>query len=276
MRYKTVHLVLVADEEQLAQSVADCAISFCEREDAHLSVHLAAPILDVPSGRLVPLVHAVLDQVNEERNAKANAERERNETTARLAGDTSDFSIVQKPYVQVRADFIFAGRQGDLIIMPRPIGALSFEQGIVEGMIFGTGRPVLVVPADWKPAPRFDRIVVAWDGGQRAARAIGDALPLLSRAAEVEVVCVTAEANKTAAGADLAQHLTRHCRNLKLTELQIMYNDAARTLSEHLHTVTPDLLAMGAYAHPRLLQFVLGGVTDTMLREAKVPVLYSH
>jgi nucleotide-binding universal stress UspA family protein len=33
---------------------------------------------------------------------------------------------------------------------------------------------------------------------------------------------------------------------------------------------------MGAYAHPRLLQFVLGGVTDTMLREAKVPVLYSH
>ena len=98
----------------------------------------------------------------------------------------------------------------------------------------------------------------------------------LSRAAEVEVVCVTAEANKTAAGADLAQHLTRHCRNLKLTELQIMYNDAARTLSEHLHTVTPDLLAMGAYAHPRLLQFVLGGVTDTMLREAKVPVLYSH
>ena len=33
--------------------------------------------------------------------------------------------------------------------------------------------------------------------------------------------------------------------------------------------------AMGAYAHPRLLQFVLGGVTDTMLREAKVPVLYS-
>jgi nucleotide-binding universal stress UspA family protein len=268
--------VLVADEEQLAHSVADCAISFCEREDAHLSVHLAAPILDVPSGRLVPLVHAVLDQVNEERLAKANAERERIETSARLAGVTSDFSIVQKPYVQVRADFIFAGRQGDLIIMPRPIGSLSFEQGIVEGMIFGTGRPVLVVPADWKPAPRFDRIVVAWDGGQRAARAIGDALPLLSRAAEVEVVCVTAEANKTAAGADLAQHLTRHCRNLKLTELQIMYNDAARTLSEHLHTVTPDLLAMGAYAHPRLLQFVLGGVTDTMLREAKVPVLYSH
>ena len=65
MRYKTIHLVLVADEEQLAHSVADCAISFCEREDAHLSVHLAAPILDVPSGRLVPLVHAVLDQVND-------------------------------------------------------------------------------------------------------------------------------------------------------------------------------------------------------------------
>jgi nucleotide-binding universal stress UspA family protein len=70
--------------------------------------------------------------------------------------------------------------------------------------------------------------------------------------------------------------LARHCGNIKLTELEITYNDAARTLSDHLHTVTPDLLVMGAYAHPRLLQFVLGGMTDTMLRGATLPVLYSH
>src|SRR3954469_10941976 len=110
MRYKTVHLVLIADEEPPAHSVADCAISFCEREYAHLSVHLAAPILDVPSGRIVPLIHAVLDQVNEERLARASAERERIETSARLAGVTWDFSIVQKPYVQARSEFISAGR----------------------------------------------------------------------------------------------------------------------------------------------------------------------
>src|SRR3954451_22249838 len=128
MRYKTVHLVLIDDEEPPAHSVAGCAISFCEREDAHLSVHLAAPVLDVPSGRIVPLVHAVLDQVNEERLAKANAQRERIETSTRLGGVTSDVSIVQKPYVRVRSEFISAGRLGDLIIMPRPIGSLSFEQ----------------------------------------------------------------------------------------------------------------------------------------------------
>jgi nucleotide-binding universal stress UspA family protein len=276
MTYKTVHLALAVEDEPIPHSVADYALSFCDRERAHLSVHLAALVVDVPSGRLVPLVHAMLDVANEERLSKANVERERIETSARLSGITCDCEVVQKPYPQVRAELISTGRLGDLIIVQRPAGFLSFEKGIVEGIIFGTGRPVLVVPAEWKGAANFNRIVVAWDGGQKAARAVGDASPLLEKSTEVEIVCVTSEANKSAAGADLAQHLARHCGNIKLTELEITYNDAARTLNDHLHTVTPDLLVMGAYAHPRLLQFVLGGVTDTMLRGATLPVLYSH
>jgi nucleotide-binding universal stress UspA family protein len=96
------------------------------------------------------------------------------------------------------------------------------------------------------------------------------------RAEEVEIVCIGPEGDKSAAGADFAQHLSRHCRNVKLTELPLTFNDAGRTLCDHGHTVTPDLLVMGAYAHSRLLQVVLGGVTDTMLRHAPVPVLYSH
>lgn len=276
MLYRTVHLALIVEDDPVPQAVADHAISFCERDGAHLSVHLAASVFHIPSGRLVPLVHAVVDQVNADRLAKANAERERVEASGRLAGLTMDCSVVQQPYQEVRASFIREVRQGDLVIMPRPNGMLSYDQSIVEGMIFGTGRPVLIVPVEWKRAAAYGRIVVAWDGGQRAARAVGDALPLLVRAEEVEIVCIGPEGDKSAAGADFAQHLSRHCRNVKLTELPLTFNDAGRTLCDHVHTVTPDLLVMGAYAHSRLVQFVLGGVTDTMLRDAPVPVLYSH
>ena len=47
-------------------------------------------------------------------------------------------------------------------------------------------RPVLVVPLDFAPAPDMRRVVVAWDGGARAARALGDAMPFIERAGHVE------------------------------------------------------------------------------------------
>jgi nucleotide-binding universal stress UspA family protein len=37
-----------------------------------------------------------------------------------------------------------------------------------------------------------------------------------------------------------------------------------------------DLLVMGAYAHPRMLEIVIGGVTTDMLAEAELPVFLSH
>jgi nucleotide-binding universal stress UspA family protein len=33
---------------------------------------------------------------------------------------------------------------------------------------------------------------------------------------------------------------------------------------------------MGAYAHSRLRQFILGGVTSTVLRQASLPLLLAH
>jgi len=37
-----------------------------------------------------------------------------------------------------------------------------------------------------------------------------------------------------------------------------------------------DLIVMGAWGHARLQEFVLGGVTRTMLEAMTVPVLMSH
>jgi nucleotide-binding universal stress UspA family protein len=37
-----------------------------------------------------------------------------------------------------------------------------------------------------------------------------------------------------------------------------------------------DLLVMGAFSHSRLWGFVLGGVTEDILKSASLPVLMSH
>ena len=57
-----------------------------------------------------------------------------------------------------------------------------------------TGRPALVVPSDWSGNLPPTRALVAWDGSREAARAAGDAVPLLQKAAEVVVLVVDAHA----------------------------------------------------------------------------------
>jgi len=276
MTYRSVLLGLIIDDTPISQAAADYAVSFCEREKAHLTVQLAVPIVDLPSNRLVPLLHAVIDQVNADRLSKAKAEQERIKVSARLAGFTLTCTIMQSSYRDIRGCFITLARLSDIVIIERPTRLLSSEKGFIEGVLFSSGRPILVVSPEWPRGSSLRRIVVAWDGGQYAARAIGDALPLLSQADEVQIVCISPDSNKSMAGADVARHLARHGTNPELIELETVFGDPSRTLSDHLATVTPDLLVMGAYAHSRLIQFFLGGMTDSMLNDAHVPVLYSH
>jgi nucleotide-binding universal stress UspA family protein len=143
-------------------------------------------------------------------------------------------------------------------------------------MLFDSGRPIIVIPPDWGRDISFRNISVARDGGARAARAVGDAMPFLARAEQVEILCVSPDASKSIDGADLAVHLARHCKRVTVTDLQKEHGDVARSLHAHAAMVKADLLVMGAYVHSKLLQMVLGGVTSHMLAEAELPVLLSY
>ena len=118
--------------------------------------------------------------------------------------------------------------------------------------------------------------MVAWDGSAQAARAVGDAMPLLTRAQRIEILCVSPDAPKSIAGAGLAAHLARHSKNVTVTDLPTQHGDVSKTLRAHATMARADLLVMGAYAHPRLLQMVLGGVTSDMLSEAEFPLFLSY
>src|SRR6185437_13102831 len=89
---------------------------------------------------------------------------------------------------------------------------VSPEELIVEGALFGSGRPVLVVPYIQKGGLKLDRVIVCWDASRNAARAVADAMPFLAKAKTIEVVIVASERPKRdeIAGADIGQHLARH------------------------------------------------------------------
>ena len=71
------------------------------------------------------------------------------------------------------------GRRADLIVVGP--GADNDQEALTEAAFMDTGRPALVVPPGWAGTLPPKRALVAWDGSREAARAAGDAIPLLAR-----------------------------------------------------------------------------------------------
>lgn len=274
MSYKSIQLLVNVSEEPHQNSAIDYAIEFVRQYSAHLSVLEIAQLVDLPVARILPLADAIVDEINDERLGKAKVLGEHIETSARVAGVTVDRAVVQLAPRAAREAAVAAARLCDLVIVAKPQGALLTEQKLIEEVLFGSGRPVLVVPPDWKAGPTLDTVVVAWDGGARAARAVGDAMHLLEKAKRVEVVCATSDA-RDARGVELAQRLSRHCADVSVTILPLVAADAGRTLMQHLSSMPVSLLVMGAFAHARMVEYIIGGTTNLMLNDARVPVLYS-
>ncbi len=61
---------------------------------------------------------------------------------------------------------------------------------MAEAVLFNAGRPVMVFAeaVDVTPAALFATVAIAWDGSAKAARAVADAMPLLTKADEVRIV----------------------------------------------------------------------------------------
>jgi nucleotide-binding universal stress UspA family protein len=281
MEYKSVYLglgfeqVSPADTKEL-QSSETYAVEFCAQERAHLIVFLAAPLFGVPSAGLVPLAHELVDEVNADRRANAAEAQRRITAAAALAGVTVEFHFIQEALSSLQERLIGQARTSDVIILPRATHYLALTKDLIDTMLFKSGRPVIAVPSDWGQGARFNKVMVAWDGGARAARAVGDAMPLLRRSDEAEILCVAPDTSKLIAGADLATHLARHCKKVVLTNLPTQHGDVAKTLRAHAAIHKADLLVMGAYAHPRLLEMVLGGVTNDLLAESEFPLFMSY
>jgi nucleotide-binding universal stress UspA family protein len=172
-------------------------------------------------------------------------------------------------------------RHADLSIMLRPGGAApaDYRKAIFEGVLFDSGRPVLLAPAQWR-APIGKNVVIAWNGKREAARAIADAEPLLDRADKITIVTVDAHPSPDgvgpAPGADIAAHLARRGLKVDVVNLDGLGRDEAETLLAGAAEIGADLIVMGGYGRARFSEWIFGGVTRTIIDTAPMPVLMSH
>jgi len=169
------------------------------------------------------------------------------------------------------------GRLADLVIVGRQSAEAGFSPAL-EAAIFGTGRPLLMVP---EPPPKRSRehlgagIAIAWDGTLGAARATGAALPLLSRAQKV--VVLTADMEKIGAKPSaLADYLAEHGIGARTWAFMPEERKLGEQLLAEAEKAGADMLVMGAYGHSRLREMVLGGVTQSVIAKSTIPVFMAH
>jgi nucleotide-binding universal stress UspA family protein len=172
-------------------------------------------------------------------------------------------------------------RYGDLAVVAREDNgtAPATPPGFVESLILNSGRPIITLPPRCAVS-RVRRILVGWNAGREATRAVADAMPLLVRAEAVEVLVADHARHPgkhgQEPGADIARHLARHGVPVDVRRLSSAGEDVGRLLLTQASAFGADLVVMGGYGHSHLSAWVFGGVTRTVLREARLPVLMSR
>ena len=168
------------------------------------------------------------------------------------------------------------GRVADLIVVTR---AARDDDPILrttlEGAMFESGRPLLVVPPEGMKQP-LTSAVIAWNGSAEAARVVAHALPLLAKAEQVRVILVEEGLRPGPSADDLIAYLARH----DITAMTHATNADHSTIGEALLTDARELgagfIVMGAYTHSRLRRMIMGSATEFMLGAADLPVLMTH
>ena len=258
---------------------ADYAISMGKAYGAHV-VGVAFVYEPVIPGSLLGGIPTDLIEAQRDEHAKAaRAAVARFEAATAGAGVSAETRLLDASIAGAADLFGRIARRFDVAV----VGQARQEQGateelLIEGALFGSGRPVIIVPQVERQSLNLDGIMVCWDGSRPAARAIGDAIAFLTRSKSIDVVVVTGEHDKSGeiTGANMRRHLARHGINVEIKRISAGNVDVQGAILAHAHDSGADFIVMGAYGHSRLREFILGGVTRSILKSMPVPVLMSH
>ncbi len=274
-------IIVYVDGTEVSKARIHFAVSFAKAQSAYLiGIGLAPKVLLPLYGADVAIadMSGVLDSVK----AQGEEALEGFRVSAEKAGVAAEARLMQGTSEEFPHDFAAAARLADLAILgqPRDGDPLIGQYALVERCLFASGRPVMIVPAEPANIDLGGTIIAAWDGCAEAARAFNDALPFLKAASRI--VLLVAVFDGTNDGAEpatdgMVAHLARHGVNVEETRVTARErDDIGRLLLTRANDLQADMIVMGAFHHSRWREFILGGVTLTMLEEATIPLFMTH
>jgi nucleotide-binding universal stress UspA family protein len=279
MAFKDILLTLTSYPDPTPVSVLDDAISIAATLGAHLAAVSCEVHVQIPghflSGSVANIPGIIAGEAEKSRQSARGLLAAFDAAAAR-AGVPHETIVEKCPTFEVPELLVDYARLRDLTIVPVPE---SYDQWYAETVIFGSGRPTLILPETPRARPfELGVVVVAWDFSRAAARAVSDALPLLERARKVRVVTVANEKSLDTkhSAEELAKNLTRHGIDVVLDRVDANGRPIGEVLEAYTLSHQVDVLVMGAYGHSRWREYILGGATKSLLSKPPLPILLSH
>ncbi len=279
--YKTILIVFRACEQ--AEQLCLLANGLADKWQSHVLGYHARPGVSVNVGLRGNDLKAWLD----EKRKDADEQEARTKATfahyASLSGQNWQWRSLDPDLANGGDTALDLARCSDLVLINRlQHGSTLMDPDMtLEQLMFETGRPVIIVPANYTGGKTGQRIVVAWNDTREASRAAFDALPLVSSASagNVRLVCPPVpegNSRQLPQGAGLAEVIARHGVEPEIKPLPGRHADAGAEILAECEEFDADLLVMGAYGHSRLREYVFGGTTETILNDAGIPVMVSR
>ena len=277
---KLCDILVHVDQSPRAQMRLDIAAELARQHGAHLTalqvIDVAMPVMALGDGGGGAVIAELLEQMRQSALVAGVKLKVAFEAALARDGIMGEWRQVEGTAREILA---LHGRYADLLVLGQD-DPESDSDGLLEAVVFDSGRPVLAIPFAGSFKTIGKRVLVGWNASREASRALHDALPLIAKAETATVFLANPtrglDGHGEEPGADIARHMVRH--GLKVEVAKVIADDVpdSALLLNHASDMGADLLVMGAYGHSRLREFILGGMTRSLLREMTVPVLLSH
>ena len=257
-----------------AKSALEMAIKLAARSDAHITGVLAhgLPNMLYAYGGHIP--QAAMDQLEDA--DKQHREEVRKDFAAMTAALPSARVHFLDVYGEANERLMEIALGYDMVVMGPPEKNSNFPhmEAHADVVARNSGKPVLVVPKGYDTAQFNNTVLLAWDGKRAASRAMADVVKLLETSTKITVLSLGETEAATKRAQPAIDHLKRHGFEAEIISKKT--RKIAKTILATACETNVGILAMGAYEHAKLAEDLFGGVTNTVLKKAKVPVLLSH
>lgn len=278
MPFKTILAVNGADHGS-ADMLA--AAEMAESAGAHLNALVVASLPPPPAGDFFGQAYSAWSLMWRDENEQVEGRAA--ELGRHLAehGRAADIQTIYCIDTEIDREVGIRARYADLCLLgPVMLRDRALLKRVLDGLLFDSPVPVLLVPEGTKPDLSPKTVMVAWNARLEASSALHKAMELVLRAADVRVVLVDPDATQSAAGeepgADVAAYLARHGVRATVDVLASGGREPGDVLQQHARDCGAGLIVMGAYGHSRLRERVFGGTTQWMIENPAVPVLMAR
>ena len=282
-----IKIILVPlDGSERSAAVLDTALIIARRFDAHIKV------VHVREKGSEPFAFSGMPESMREQVMLMN-NRQLDAVTAEIREQFNNFckqnkvKVTKKPssVKQVSASLhLLEGNAGsvldresrlvDVIAMSRPvrhrIGGRAVGE-LHESLMMHSGRPVLIVPPDWKPH-LVDHAAIGWNDSVEASRALAITLPWL---VQMKKVTVIVSKKREAGVTDVVEYLKRHGCKADYHAISSGGNVGKKML-EACGEIGAEFLVVGGFSHTRTRQRFFGGVTSHLLGNTDIITVMAH